>query len=116
MSPWFRFAVLFFALSAGCSKLSPEECKKLRDGAFELINTANMCSNDAECKPTEWPGCTKPVNAQNFEKMRGMMETFKKGKCEEPPSQCKPPPPVYCQEGICGFRYKGMPGEGMRIE
>ncbi len=48
-------------LFAACGRLSPEECTKLRDGAFELINTANMCSNDAECKPSEWPGCTKPV-------------------------------------------------------
>ena len=116
MSPSFRFAIPLFALAAGCSKMSPEECTKLRDNAFELINTANMCSSDADCKPSEWPGCTKPVNAQNFGKMHGMIKAFKKGKCEEKPSQCQPPPPVYCQERICRFRYKNMPGEGMRIE
>ena len=49
-------------------------------------------SSDADCKPSEWPGCVKPVNAQNFDKMRGMMEAFKKGKCEEKPTQCKPSP------------------------
>src|SRR5262245_31313310 len=108
-------AVLLLAL-AGCSKMSPEECTKLRDGAFELINTANMCSSDADCKPSEWPGCVKPVNAQNFGKMHAMMEAFHKGKCEEKPSDCKPPPQVFCQEGICGFRYKAQPGQDMRIE
>ena len=34
------------------------------------------------------------MNAQNFGKMHGMMETFKKGKCEEKPTQCQPAPPV----------------------
>src|SRR3954462_11301913 len=120
-----RFAKLSFAVLAcapaalvACSKLSPEECKKLRDQAFELINTANMCSADAECKPSEWPGCAKPVNSQSFDKMHGMMESFKKGKCEEKPPECKPAPPVYCQEGICGFRYKHFeaPGEGIKIK
>lgn len=109
--------LLMFSLAAtACSKMSPEECTKLRDQAFELINTANMCSTDADCKPSEWPGCAKPVNAQNFDKMHAMAETFKKGKCEEKPAQCKPTPPVYCQEGICGFRYKQAPGQDMRIE
>jgi hypothetical protein len=108
--------LLSLALLAACSKMSPEECTKLRDSAFELINTANMCSSDAECKPSEWPGCTKPVNAANFDKIHAMMESTKKGKCEEKPTQCKPPLPVYCQEGICGFRYKAMPGSDMRIE
>jgi len=51
-------------------------------------------------------------------RLHGMMESFKKGKCEEKPSQCKPAPPVYCQEGLCAFRYKPYqaPGEGMKIE
>ena len=113
---WLVFAAPALVFVAACSKMKPEECMKLRDGAFELINTANMCSNDAECKPSEWPGCIKPVNAANYDKMHGMMEAFKKGKCEEKPSDCKPPPPVFCQEGICGFRYKAAPGQDMRIE
>jgi len=111
------FACVLAAVS-GCSRMSPEDCTKLRDQAFELINTANVCTADPECKPSEWPGCAKPVNVQSFEKMHGMMESFKKGKCEEKPPQCKPSPPVYCQEGLCGFRYKPFeaPGEGMKIE
>ena len=103
---------------AACSKMSPEDCTKLRDQAFELINTANVCTADAHCKASEWPGCSKPVNLQSLEKMHGWMESFKKGKCEEKPPACKPSPPVYCQEGLCAFRYKPFeaPGEGMKIE
>ena len=110
------FPLVFIAFTA-CNKLSPEECKKLRDNAFELINVANMCSNDADCKPSEWPGCAKPVNVTNFDKMHGFGDTFVKGKCEEPPkSKCQEPTPkVYCQEGICGFRYKPFEGD-MKIE
>jgi hypothetical protein len=111
------FSIAMVVLSS-CSKMSPEDCTKLRDGAFELINTANVCTSDGDCKSSEWPGCAKPVNGQNLDKMRGMMESFKKGKCEEKPSPCKPAPPVFCQEGLCAFRYKPYqaPGEGMRIE
>lgn len=104
-------------LLAGCSKLDPQECMKLKDQAFELINQANSCSTDADCRPTEWPGCKKPVSGENFSKIHGMMETFQKGKCQEKPNQCpKDSPPTYCAEGICAFRYKGQPGEGMRLE
>src|SRR6266850_1735130 len=97
--PMMAFAVFVCvpAVLPACSRLRPEECTKLRDQAFELINTANMCSADPECKPSEWPGCAKPVNGQSFDKMHAMMESFKKGKCEEKPSPCKPAPPVFCQ-------------------
>jgi hypothetical protein len=98
--------------------MDPKECTQLRDSAFELINTANNCSTDADCHPTEWPGCKKPVNTQSFDKIHQMMQSFQKGKCEEKPATCKETPPVYCAEGICAFRYKSSekPGEGMRIE
>ena len=109
-------ALALLALLAACNKMSPEECTKQRNTAFELINSANMCSTDADCKPSEWPGCVKPVNVTNFDKIHAMMESTKKGKCEEKPAQCKPAPQVYCQEGICGFRYKAMPGADMRLE
>jgi hypothetical protein len=109
------FPVVFVALTA-CGKMDPQECKKLRDSAFELINTANMCTADPECKESEWPGCSKPINVTSFDKIHGMMETFVKGKCEEPPkANCQKAPKVYCQEGICGFRYKPFEGE-MKIE
>jgi hypothetical protein len=115
--PSFLLLLAFVLLPAACSKMDPQECMKVRDQAFELINQANNCSSDADCKPTEWPGCKKPVSGENFAKIHGMMETFQKGKCEEKPNQCpKDSPPTYCAEGICAFRYKGQPGEGMRLE
>ncbi|HKQ69565.1 MAG TPA: hypothetical protein VJT73_09505 [Polyangiaceae bacterium] len=114
------FSSLFFAipLFSACSKMSPEECTKLRDKSFELINSASICAKDTDCKPSEWPGCAKPVNADSFDKIHGMMEGFKKGKCEEKPTDCKPPPVVFCQEGLCAFRYKPFqaPGDGMKVE
>jgi len=115
-----RAAYLFplvFVVFTACGKLDPKECKKLRDSAFDLINTANMCTADPECKESEWPGCAKPINVTNFDKIHAMMETFTKGKCEEQPKgKCQTPTPkVYCQEGICGFRYKPFEGD-MKIE
>jgi hypothetical protein len=110
----FLFAPL---LSLACSKMDPKECTKLRDGAYELVNQANNCSSDADCRATEWPGCKKPVSGENFTKIHGMMGSFQKGKCEEPPAQkCADVPATYCAEGICAFRYKGMPGQDMRLE
>jgi hypothetical protein len=117
----FTRAACFFPLVlvtlTSCSKLDPKECKKLRDNAFELINSASMCTADPECKESEWPGCAKPINVASFDKIHAMMETFTKGKCEEPPkAKCQEPTPkVYCQEGICGFRYKPFEGD-MKIE
>ena len=107
---------LVVTLSTACSKMDPQECTKLRDGAFELINTANVCTSDADCKPSDWPGCAKPIIAQNLEKIHAMKDTFSKGKCEEKPAACNPSPVVYCQEGLCAFRYKPFQGEGMKIE
>ena len=111
----FVTAMLPFAIFA-CSKMDPQDCAKLRESSFELINTANNCSTDADCRPTEWPGCPRPVSGQNFEAIHRMMESARKGKCEEKPTTCKPPPPTYCAEGICAFRYKGQPGQDMRLE
>jgi hypothetical protein len=109
-------AVTFALSTSACSKMDPKDCTKLRDSAFDLINTANNCSADADCHPTEWPGCQKPANTESFDKIHQMMESFRKGKCEEKPPQCPKAPPVYCAEGICAFRYKAQPGEGMRLE
>ena len=41
---------LVVASLTACGKMDPQECKKLRDGAFELINTASICTTDADCK------------------------------------------------------------------
>ena len=78
------FPLVLVAVTA-CSKMDPKDCKKLRDTAFELINSASMCTADAECKESEWPGCAKPINVASFDKIHAMLESFNKGKCEEPP-------------------------------
>jgi hypothetical protein len=112
----FSFLLVTFAgfgsLSA-CSKMDPKDCAQLRESSFELINAANNCSTDSDCRPTEWPGCQRPINAQNFDAIHQKMESFRKGKCEEKPANCKQAPAVYCAEGICAFRYKGtqQPGD-----
>jgi hypothetical protein len=92
----------------GCSKLDPKECAKLRESAFELVNQAHQCTTDADCKASEWPGCVKPISATSVEKIRPMRDSYQKGKCEEPKTECKPSPPIFCQEGLCAFRYKPM--------
>jgi len=107
---------LIIASLTACGKMDPQECKKLRDGAFELINTASVCTTDADCKESEWPGCAKPISVTSFDKIHAMMESFTKGKCEDPPKgKCQQTPKIFCQEGLCAFRYKPFEGE-MKIE
>jgi hypothetical protein len=96
------------ALALGCS-MDPKECTKIRESAFELINTPNYCSDQNPCKVSEWPGCPKPVNQTSFDKIHAMMLACQKGKCEERQLKCDPVPPVFCQEGLCTLRYKPMP-------
>jgi hypothetical protein len=112
-----RLFSLAFLTFAACGKMDPKECTKLRDKSFELINSASMCSTDADCRESEWPGCAKPINVTSWDKIHAMMESFTKGKCEEQPKgKCQTPTPkVYCQEGICAFRYKPFEGD-MKIE
>jgi hypothetical protein len=108
------FPIGFVAFTA-CSKMDPKECAKLRESSFELINAASVCTSDADCKPSEWPGCAKPVSTASFDKIHAMMESFTKGKCEEKPQKCNPTPKVFCQEGLCAFRYKPFEGD-MKME
>jgi len=106
-------------LAPACSnKMDPKECIKVKETAFETINQASVCSNDADCKPSEWPGCAKPLSLAGIEKIKPLREAFTKGQCEETKLDCKPPERVYCQEGLCAFRYKPAepPGGGMKIE
>jgi hypothetical protein len=109
------------AVGTGCGKLDPAECQKLKEQAFDTINSASVCSSDADCKGSEWPGCTRPVSTANFDKVHAMMQTFQKGKCEEKKVECKPPQPIFCQEGLCAFKYKNAApppgtGDGMIVQ
>lgn len=103
-------ALLFATLLGGCDgSMEPKECDKLRGEAFDLLNKAQQCNNDADCRQSTWPGCAKPVSNKTFEKIKGMADKYKAGKCEEPPSECKKPPESYCKQGLCVHREKAMP-------
>jgi hypothetical protein len=98
-------------LSAGaCSNsLEPKECLKLRVDAFDLLNKAQHCNNDADCRQSDWPGCAKPLSMASYDKIKPMKESFTKGKCEEAKVDCREAPEVYCKQGLCVHREKGTP-------
>jgi hypothetical protein len=95
------------ALLAGCGKLDPKECDKLRGEAFELLNKAHHCNNDLDCRQSDWPGCVKPVSNTSYDKIKVMADQYAAGQCEEPKVECKPPPDVYCKQGLCVHREMG---------
>lgn len=101
---------LMIACLPGCeNKLDPKECDKLRGDAFEILNKAHHCNTDADCRQSDWPGCAKPLSNADFDKIKPMSDKFKEGKCEEPKVECKPPPAVYCKQGLCVHREPGRP-------
>ncbi len=103
-------------LGMGCS-MDPKECAKLREAAYDVINTPGNCETDADCRASEWPGCPKAINATNLDKIKKFQDAAKKGKCVDPALTCKPVPPLYCQTGLCVFKYKEPPRDDeMRIE
>ncbi|HEY4116362.1 MAG TPA: hypothetical protein VGM56_00850 [Byssovorax sp.] len=96
--------------AVGCSSsMEPKECDKIRGEAFELLNKAQHCDSDADCRQSEWPGCAKPLSNKTFDTLKPMKDSFTKGKCEEPKIECKEPPTVYCKQGLCVHREKGIP-------
>lgn len=100
--------MLAIATSACSSKMEDKECSKIRGEAFDLVNKAQACNTDADCRQSDWPGCAKPVSLTTFEKVKPMAETFKKGQCEEKAQTCEPPPPAYCKQGLCAHKVKGV--------
>ena len=120
MNPAFRparavlalVAVLGLALplSSGCSSsMEPQQCNQIRGDAFDLVNKAQHCNDDKDCRQSEWPGCAKPLSNETFDKIKPMRAEFDKGKCVETKSECKPPPVVYCKQGLCVHREVGTP-------
>ena len=96
-------------LWGGCSNaLDKKECLKLREDAFELLNKAQHCNNDADCRQSDWPGCAKPLSQETYGKIKPMKESFIKGKCEETKAECRESPEVYCKQGLCVHREKGV--------
>jgi hypothetical protein len=102
--------LLLVALLAGCGTLDPKECDQIRGEAFELLNKAQHCNNDGDCRQSEWPGCSKPVSNATHDKIKPMSDKFTAGKCEEPKTECKEPPESYCKQGLCVHHEKGAPG------
>jgi hypothetical protein len=103
-------AALAIPLWGACSNsLEPKECLKLRVDAFDLLNKAQHCNNDADCRQSDWPGCAKPLSMASYDKIKPMKESFTKGKCEEAKVDCREAPEVYCKQGLCVHREKGTP-------
>jgi hypothetical protein len=104
---WLLFSAIALGAPACSNKLDAKECSKLRETAFDEINSPHMCSKDADCLPSAWPGCAKPLNSTGMAKLSAVKADFDKGKCEEKTLKCDPPPATYCQEGLCAFKYAG---------
>ena len=103
-------AALVAPLWSGCSNsLDENQCSKLREDAFELLNKAQHCNSDTDCRQSDWPGCAKPVSQESHGKIGAMKDTFTKGKCEEKKADCREPPEVFCKQGLCVHREKGTP-------
>ena len=68
-------SLLLLALLAGCdSKMEPKECDKLRGDAFEMVNKAQHCNTDVDCRQSEWPGCAKPISNATSDKIKPLAE------------------------------------------
>jgi hypothetical protein len=101
---------LSIVLAGGCSnEMDPKDCTKLRVDAFDLLNKAQHCNNDADCRQSDWPGCSKPLSGDTADKIKPMKDAFDKGKCAEPKADCREAPPVYCKQGLCVHKEKGTP-------
>ncbi len=94
---------------AACNKMTNEECETLRVQAFEVINSAHVCADDADCSPTSWPGCAKPANGKDKGRIAELKDKFDKGKCVEEKGNCRDTPEIYCKQGLCVFRE--LPGQ-----
>ena len=105
-------AMLFVgsALTLGCeTKMVMQACDKLRGDAFELLNKAQHCNTDADCRQSDWPGCAKPESLATYDKIKPMAEAYKKGNCDEPKIPCGESPVSYCKQGLCAHKEKGTP-------
>ncbi len=117
---WGSTAAVVVMLSlAGCGK-SEEECNKIRGQAYEIINVQcegclpHTCNDDTDCIGTTWPGCMKPVNKKNLDKIAAFEKGFTDGSCKEDEQTCPDAPDVYCKQGLCVFRHR--PGEAGKGE
>lgn len=98
------WTVAFFGAGGCGNKLEEAQCGSLRGQAFEIINAAHICADDAECVPVDWPGCAKPVSSKNKTRVLELKEKYEQGKCVEAKATCRDTPEIYCKQGLCVFR------------
>ena len=64
---------LLLPLSSGCSNnMEPAQCNTIRSDAFDILNKAQHCNDDKDCRQSEWPGCAKPLSNETFDKIKPM--------------------------------------------
>ena len=103
-------AVLSLAAFSGCSsKMEEKECTALKIQAFDILNKAQHCNNDTDCKGSAWPDCQKPLSSTNAAEIKPKQDAYFGGKCEEAVAACSDTTPIYCKQGLCVRKEKGAP-------
>lgn len=108
------FATLFAACAlagfAGCSsKMEEKDCTKLKMDAFDVLNKAQHCNNDTDCRGSAWPDCQKPLSSTSAADIKTKEDAYFLGKCEEAKPACTDTTPIYCKQGLCVRKEKGTP-------
>lgn len=92
---------MFLSGLMACNDLDKEACLKLRGEAYDIVNEAHTCNDDADCLPSEWPGCAKPLNTKNQDRITPIKQKFDEGSCEDEAQTCPETPLIYCKQGLC---------------
>lgn len=99
--------------SAGCSsKMEEKECTKLKIESFDVLNKAQHCNTDTDCRGSVWPDCAKPLSEASSAEVKKRMDAYFTGLCEEKKPECKDDTPVYCKQGLCTRKEKGADNPG----
>lgn len=99
--------------SAGCSsKMEEKECTKLKIESFDILNKAQHCNTDTDCKGSVWPDCAKPLSEASSGEIKKRMDAYFTGQCEEKKPECKDETPIYCKQGLCTRKEKGADAPG----
>jgi len=95
---------------AGCSsKMEDKDCTKLKIESFDIVNKAQHCNNDADCKASSWPDCGKPLSTPNADEIKKRGDAFRTGQCEDTKTECTDATAIYCKQGLCARKEKGSP-------
>jgi len=104
-------AVCALAGFSGCSsKMEEKDCTKLKMDAFDVLNKAQHCNNDTDCRGSVWPDCQKPLSNVSATDIKAKEDAYFTGKCEEAKPTCSDTTPIYCKQGLCVRKEKGAPG------